>query len=516
MTKKLTLFGLQKKLKIPIASLATLLAFISYVECQAHEYANLEAECTARVIVNQIEVILDQFQESISEHTLPPQLPCDAWAKQARIAPYLRSVYLAKDGWLYCSTATGIIHAPLNSLVDVKSSSNNTSSLSTGTPFAPTKHALIYYHAINSTSGAVAIIESRYLLDLLKYPSKPSDDPLSLRLVELNSNSLAPPIKNNGESRKIVVKSSRYQISVSTYQNPLSVIPYRLKLTILWLPWALVLGVPISIFAYRSLKKRRGIHAELQLALAQNEFFVCYQPIINSNSGKCTGVEALLRWKHPIHGLISPDLFIAQAESCGMIIELTHRLFSCVRRDLSRAILPAKFHVGLNIASEHFNLPTLLDDLISLRSSLCSLDPIIVVEITERQIVTQDEVTQEMMTSLRRSGVELAIDDFGTGQSSLAYLQRFDVDYLKIDKYFVSKIGQVSVNSPVLDTIIDLAKRLELKLIAEGVENKTQADYLKARGVNYLQGYLFAKPMIFVDFEKWLRMQSSIPSIAVE
>ncbi|EBU1659670.1 EAL domain-containing protein, partial [Salmonella enterica] len=168
-----------------------------------------------------------------------------------------------------------------------------------------------------------------------------------------------------------------------------------------------------------------------------------------------------------------------------------------------------QFHIGINVAASHFRHGVLLKDL---NQYWFSAEPVqqLVLELTERDALL--DVDYRLMRELHRKGVKLAIDDFGTGNSSLSWLEKLRPDILKIDKSFTAAIGTDAVNSTVTDIIIALGQRLNIELVAEGVENQTQAQHLRQHGVQMLQGYLYAKPMPISEFPQWLAGSAPPPT----
>lgn len=217
-----------------------------------------------------------------------------------------------------------------------------------------------------------------------------------------------------------------------------------------------------------------------------------------------------MRWERPGAGSVRPDLFIAAAETEGMIIPLTRHLFALIERDMRDWATPPGFHVGVNIAAEHLSSPEFAADVDRFAANIAHREPTLVLEITERSLISDDGQARRNIDALRARGVRVAIDDFGTGHCSLSYLQRFPVDYLKIDKGFVHAIEPTGEDAPVLDVIITLAHRLGLAVLAEGVETELQFRYLTERGVAFIQGYLFARPMPSAQFGSWYAGQAPL------
>ncbi|NGZ14160.1 EAL domain-containing protein [Vibrio aestuarianus] len=239
--------------------------------------------------------------------------------------------------------------------------------------------------------------------------------------------------------------------------------------------------------------KHQGIHNELKLAIQRKEFILHYQPQVNGRNREICGVEALVRWIHPERGLLYPDVFIPILEEFGLIEQLTDVVVERAVNDFSSYSFTQPFHLGINFPPDYFLFTEKQQYLVQKADLLGKQGVLLGLEITERQLL--DERAKSAIEQLREFGLEVLIDDFGTGQTSLAMLETTPIDYLKIDKCFVDTIGSESVSTPVLDAIISMAQALDLKLIAEGVEEQSQADYLIAKGVVIHQGYFYSKPV---------------------
>lgn len=270
------------------------------------------------------------------------------------------------------------------------------------------------------------------------------------------------------------------------------------------IPLAIVVGISVSgIYVYMR-KTRYSTRSAILRALANNEFFLEYQPIINLENQHCVGAEALIRWKTPDNHFVSPDIFIPAAEASGVICQITQRVFALVAKDMHAALNTHKnFHVGINISSQDFRSGALLPMIEQLKKSTGAKGNQILIEVTERGFL-DDEAALATIKNIRECGVMVAIDDFGTGYSSLSYLTKFQLDYLKIDKTFVDSVGTDAVTSQVAFHIIEMAKTLQLGMVAEGVETVQQAEILQARGVKYVQGWLFSKSLKKKDFYAYL------------
>ncbi|MBJ4720680.1 cyclic di-GMP phosphodiesterase, partial [Salmonella enterica subsp. enterica serovar Anatum] len=263
----------------------------------------------------------------------------------------------------------------------------------------------------------------------------------------------------------------------------------------------------ICYFIY-ALRTRPG--KEILTAIKHEQFYVVYQPVVDTRTLSVTGLEVLLRWRHPTAGEIPPDAFIHYAEAQQLIVPLTQHLFELIARDAPtlQKVMPVGAKFGINIAPEHLHSDSFKEDMHRLRDALPAHHFHIVLEITERDMLQQYEAAK-LFEWLHSAGFEIAIDDFGTGHSALIYLERFTLDYLKIDRGFIQAIGTETVTSPVLDTVLTLSRRLNMLTVAEGVETPEQARWLRDHGVNYLQGYWISRPLPLKDFVLWM----SAPSV---
>jgi sensor c-di-GMP phosphodiesterase-like protein len=259
----------------------------------------------------------------------------------------------------------------------------------------------------------------------------------------------------------------------------------------------------------RQVQRAGVLDYELKLALAQNEFEVHYQPIVDLKTRQCVGAEALIRWYHPQQGMIYPSLFIPIAEQTGFIIPMTEWIIKKVIQD--QANLPSRFHhlyTSINLSPTHLDTGDVKNLIQALQETDNRSSINIVFEITENKLVKNWETAaQDVIARLKQRGIRFAIDDFGTGYSNINYLQIFDADYLKLDQVFIKGLDQDHNSRQIVDSLIDLSNKLGLATIAEGIETEAQAQYLIDRGVCYGQGWLFSRPLPFEDFQNFLQIQ---------
>jgi EAL domain-containing protein (putative c-di-GMP-specific phosphodiesterase class I) len=242
----------------------------------------------------------------------------------------------------------------------------------------------------------------------------------------------------------------------------------------------------------------------LRGALADQQFQLFYQPVVELATGHIYKAEALIRWQHPHSGYIDPAEFIPIAEDTSMIIEIGEWVFKEAARQVKqwRTTLHADFQISINKSPIQFqsklnNHSLWFEYLKSIDLSASS----IAIEITERLLLDASHIITDQLLTLRDEGVQVSLDDFGTGYSSLSYLKKFDIDYLKIDRSFVSNLELGSNDLVLCEAIIVMAHKLGIQVIAEGIETELQRDLLIAAGCDYGQGYLFSKPLPPAEFE---------------
>ncbi|MFN5514939.1 MAG: putative bifunctional diguanylate cyclase/phosphodiesterase [Cyanobacteriota bacterium] len=246
---------------------------------------------------------------------------------------------------------------------------------------------------------------------------------------------------------------------------------------------------------------------ELATALAAESLTLAYQPQIDLRTGRLLGVEVLVRWTHPQRGFISPAEFIPLAEETGLIVPLGDWVLreSCRQYRRWSNIGVAPFKLSVNISPRQLEEPDLAERLQALLTETGMRPEALTLEITERCMLDDPQMVIAQLTALRSLGVQIAMDDFGAGYSSLAFLKDLPVNLLKLDKGFLEDATPGSKNQVILASMIELGHRLQLCLVAEGIENSEQLALLKTLGCDYGQGYLFSRPLALTDMTRYFQ-----------
>ena len=255
------------------------------------------------------------------------------------------------------------------------------------------------------------------------------------------------------------------------------------------------------------LTARIRLEQDLKLALVEGQFEVYYQPKVNIHTRQITGAEALVRWRHPEKGFISPELFVPVAEEAGMIIELGEWILrtACKETRKIHKLGYDTLNIAVNISAVQFTDGNLLP-MVSKALNDTKLAPgWLELEITESAVMHDPEEVINSLHELSRFGMRLAIDDFGTGYSSLAYLKRFPVDTLKIDRAFITDISSDNDDVAIVEAVLGLGKHFNMKVVAEGVEDEEQLKFLQSQGCDIAQGYYISKPMPLDQYLSWIK-----------
>ena len=256
----------------------------------------------------------------------------------------------------------------------------------------------------------------------------------------------------------------------------------------------------------RSMQERLTLESGLHQAMERNEFEVYYQPQIDIRTMRIVGMEALLRWRHPDRGLMTPGSFLSVAEERGFIVLIGDWVLRTALHQAKafRDMGFPDFRVAVNLSARQFRELSLIDSIESAVKQ-SKLDPSsLELEITESVAMENVDLTFKVLERLRRTGISIAIDDFGMGHSSLSYLKKFPIDCLKIDRNFVEDLPDRFEDAAIVRSVIELAQGLNLRVVAEGVETKPQLDFLREHGCREVQGFYFGFPVPAPQFQETL------------
>ena len=276
--------------------------------------------------------------------------------------------------------------------------------------------------------------------------------------------------------------------------------------------------IVFDVSMYDQAVKQLRLETDLRRALERQEFLVCYQPIFSLKNNRLEGMEALVRWQHPLHGLVSPVDFISMAEETGIIIALDQWVLKCACHQLSywRELFPAFDHltINVNLSAKQFFQSDLIQKIEKILAETSLEGQYLKLEITESVLLENSSCVLEIFNQLREKKIQVCLDDFGTGYSSLSYLNRFPLNFLKIDRSFIKNLGIKDSKSAIVRAIIVMTRELEIEAIAEGIETSEQLNFLRALGCFGAQGYWFSHPLESEKMTQFLKNHQPITKVA--
>ncbi|UXU89748.1 EAL domain-containing protein [Burkholderia sp. S-53] len=409
---------------------------------------------------------------------------------------YLRAVGLVNGGRVTCSSALGAIDVPLDAYTRGPEPEPGSTivTLLRQTPFQHGIPVLAVFRATARGAGVLYLIEGDYVADALAYSARSGVETATLSVKgsgRLDEHGTFTPESEPGPAGGSAIASQRwpFMVSVAASTHYASEVRHHYRLicmTIVLLADGLVIAAYLLAMAPQRLLLKAVRHA-----LRHNEFHVVYQPIVDVQTCKTVGVEALLRWNHPKWGAISPALFIPQVESSTVLPKVTEFVLRTAVSELAALTPSVPLRIAVNISPkdlERARFVSVVDDAIR------SLPPgfTLVLEVTERILLEKNARTTAIFHALRSKGAKFAIDDFGTNHSNLDMLSRFPFDYVKIDRQFIARLGDGGAG--LIEGIAAVAHYYGLKIIAEGVETEAEHRALETIGIQYAQGYLYQWP----------------------
>ncbi len=250
------------------------------------------------------------------------------------------------------------------------------------------------------------------------------------------------------------------------------------------------------LLIFQLLRRPATVETAIERGLRRREFVPYYQPVFAVATGELVGCEVLIRWVKADGTVVSPGAFIQKAEESGLAVPMTLQLMEKLRDEMAPYYADRpKLKLAINLFADHFNDLSTVEDV----RRIFHAGPIrytqLVFEVTERYPLPNLNRARVAITGLQELGCRVALDDAGTGHGGLAYLQKLGMDQIKIDKLFIDTIGEQSAAAPIVDSLIELGRSMNMEIVAEGVETQAQYAYLRSRGVDCAQGFLFSKPL---------------------
>lgn len=491
---------------IPIAvAMGVFMLGVCIINIQVWYSARTDSLAGASYAVKNVTALLDEARLATRTAMLLAEKECDVEGQyrlgtEAALQPHIRTIMIIKRGTVWCSSLPG------NRVLLVNSAALPESSILL-VPARSTVNALpvLVYQKKYAESRFMITIGDRHIRDALDIPLDGITYSLRVGQSILSSSGDVTTV-NNTQSHTLSVKAISYPFNIEFTSPPVFSLQRLISRASVVLLFLFLMSCLVAYFLHRFLNKNISPEELLRGAIARNEIVPFYQPIVNGKEGTLRGVEVLARWKHPQTGYISPASFIPAAERSGLIVPLTQSLMSQVVAHINAicTMLPEGFHVGINFSASHIVAPAFVEECLNYKNSFIKRDLNLVIEVTEREPLHIDEHLVQTLNVLHENGFAIALDDFGTGYSGLSYLHDLHIDYIKIDQSFVGRVNANEESTRILDSVLDLARKLSISIVAEGVETQEQLDYLTRNNITFLQGYYFFKPVPFTELIKIL------------
>lgn len=500
---------------LPIIVAVLLFIFgVSILNAQLWYSAREGSLSGARSIVNDVNVILDEASHATKMAHEIVLRGCDQegqyqLATEAALQPHLRTIFIYRQGEIWCSSLPGnrVLLTRLPAATDaplVLVSARNTVNA----------RPVLLNQTLFTDSRIVVTISDKHIRDALRTPLKEMNYAFLAGNVMLGMSGDVTrlPVSERNFGR---VYSERYPFAVRYNQPPLFSVNRLINQGMGVVIFITLISCLAGYALERYLNRNTTPEETLRRAITKGEIVPFYQPVVNGRQGTLRGVEVLARWKHPKAGFISPASFIPVAEKSGLIVPLTQRLMNQVVENMNAIAskLPEGFHIGINFSASHIASPTFVEECLKYKAQFERKDLNLVIEVTEREPLHVDEHLVQTLNILHENGFVIALDDFGTGYSGLSYLHDLHIDYIKIDQSFVARVSMEEDSTRILDCVLDLARKLSLSIVAEGVETKEQVDYLNRNDITFLQGYYFFKPVSFIELIKILLSKPKVKVI---
>nr|AQZ19797.1 hypothetical protein [Enterobacter asburiae] len=512
-----------KNLERPIWLFNALVFFVIFFSGLAFSYWKMESTLEQQThnqleqAVVRIEAILGHAKSATEKGAIYTGSACtdsvlsDLRAYVAAI-PDVRSINLAKYNQIYCTTVYGSRYFD----VDGKDYIQGKLLLLNGNELTPYRSLIVYRNLTSYANSVLAGVDGYYLYNILKLIDSKSHFYIQVGNKFMGKDGIV--ITQPSVDKTISQHSSLYPFSVIADISQIYTLSTFLQYS--WDSIALVIffSVLTCFLMGRYVLYRKTLDARLHNAIKKAEISPWIQPIYDAENEQIAGGEILLRWLENGKNFIAPDIFIKLAEENGTIKELTSTCFVNTAKELKEISIAGHtpLIICFNVSAWHFKNKDII--------SLCEffsryVSPYhfrIVLEVTEREIITDSLETQEVIQSLKERHIALSLDDFGTGNANYSYVKLFSPNYLKIDKMFTFGVENDKTSQLVISNIINLGSKLGCSIIAEGVENESQKDMLKAMGVTHFQGYYFSMPVPLNEFKNMLEQTQATDDNAAQ
>ena len=414
--------------------------------------------------------------------------------------PDVRSVNLGRDNEIYCTSVFGGRKFQFDSTQYTQGSLQ----LFQGNDITPSHPLMVYSEQDDRGNTTLIGIDGYYLYNILSVLD--GDAHLYLQVGNRVMNRKGEVTTTPKIKIPVRLTSEQFNYSVIADRGfasgAVAFIRYEQHTLI-----AILLASLLLAFLFRNyLRYRQTIEYPLRKAIELKQLKPYIQPIINDEDGAIIGGEVLVRWEHPKQGFIAPDKFISVAEQTGLIKDVTAICFAEVSRQLRRqqSLLPKGLFICFNTSSVNFQDDEIVQLCQTFIQELKEAEVRLVLEITERESIENTLQTSEVTDKLRRIGIQFSLDDFGTGYANYSYIQQFNPEIIKIDKVFTFNIVTNNASALVVKNMVNLAKKFNCQIIAEGVEDKEQLTMLRNMGIAIYQGYYFSQPVPVAEFIKML------------
>ncbi|RKT99204.1 cyclic diguanylate phosphodiesterase [Burkholderia sp. Nafp2/4-1b] len=456
-----------------------------------------------RVVANDIVISVDHILEGVrsrhsAELTALVGQPCTtifrSLAELGTRLRYLRAVALVNEGRVTCSSALGPIDVALDSYLRAPEPGTMAITLLPQTPFQHRVPVLAAFRGTAPESGVLYLVEGDYLADLLAHGARLGAETATLAVNgtgRLDQRGAYVPASGTAPAAGSAIASRAWPFMVSVASSDQYVSQVLRHYRMICLTIALLVNGLVAAAYLLAMAPRRLLLKAVRNALKRNEFHVVYQPIVDVQTRRTVGVEALLRWQHPKWGAIGPAVFVPQVESSTILPKITEFVLRTAVSELADVAPSMPLRIAINVAPRDLERPRFVS---IVEETIRGLPPgfTLVLEVTERILLEKNARTTALFAALRATGAKFAIDDFGTHHSNLDMLSRFPFDYVKIDRQFISQLN--TGNIKLIEGIAAVAHHYDLKIIAEGVETEEQHRALQAVGIQYAQGYLYQRP----------------------